>query len=239
MNKREVASSYKTEGREIKSIRIGERDRRARSKFLRGRGDPGRCRRSIRFLPYALFLPRTFSPSNKGEAVINTCVYSSTTFPPSSPPVSARHLCLEAPRPLNLSPCVCVRMTLPVIIFRAAVLYRRIRLIRLRISFVRCVLVPEKFSPSFLLERTRNKSNLCVTRVMKSLIDCVLRRLQSPLVDELTLCGVVARHFLFPRFPLSKCKLYVNQFLKFHNVRRICMYGLRLLILIRSVNLRV
>lgn len=166
-------------GQGNKSIRIGERDRRARSKFLRGRGDPGRCRRSIRFLPYTLFLLRTFSPSNKGEAVINTCVYSSTTFPPSSPPVSARHLCLEAPRPLNFSPCV--RMTLPVIIFRTAVLYRRIRLTRLRISFMRCVLVPEKFSPSFLLERTRKKSNL---RVMKSLIDCVLRRLQSPLVNE-------------------------------------------------------
>jgi len=102
-----------------KSTKISERDQRTRRKFLQGTRDPGRCWRNIRFLPCALYLLHTSSPSSEGEAVINTCVYSSTTFPPSSPPVSARHLCLEAPRSLNFLPCVCVRMTLPVISLRS------------------------------------------------------------------------------------------------------------------------
>lgn len=188
-------------GQGNKSIRIGERDRRARSKFLRGRGDPGRCRRGIRFLPYTLFLPRTFSPSNKGEAVINTCVYSSTTFPPSSPPVSARHLCLEAPRPLNFSPCVCVRMTLPVIIFTAAVLSDIFHEMRSRTREIVAELPTRESAKE--VEFVCHESHEEFDRLRTKEIAIATR-------GRITLCGVVARHFLFSRFPLSKCKFYVN-----------------------------
>lgn len=141
MSKREIVSSYEREEKQ------GNKNKRKRSackkqissEILEGAGEA-----------FALFLLRTFSPSNERRAVINTCVYLSTLFAI----VSALHLCLEKHPPppwsLNFSPCVYVRIVS--YIFGITVLDWQTD--TFTDTFMKCVLGGEKFSSSFLLEGT-------------------------------------------------------------------------------------
>lgn len=174
------------ERRGNRNRRISEKDRCARSEFLRGTEDPGRCRRSIRFLPCTLFLLRIFSRSNEREAVINTCVYSSTTFPPSSPPSSRATFVLKHPDHWATS-----RHAFTFVWYRQLYLQGRCTLSRgwyvYGHPFMKCALMSEKSSPSFLLEEMRAefvcheyREGFDWSRTKSSLVDKSLSATQSP-----------------------------------------------------------